>query len=1025
MPDIDIRLVIEAQNAASSEIVNLRRDLDRLKDPIDDVGKRSTQSFSQTGRQVRLLAGEISSELSPALGNVVLRATSASGAVQGMSGALTAGVVAATLAAAALGAYIRNLNESAERQAAVNLAVRSFDTGPLRAQLQAATQEMEKQSIVANTYIGYLEKRLRGLTDALGFTTAAQQKLTEAQAGLGKLVGIERQSALAEVYGKQQEALQALLTVEQQRAVAGGGITAILQLNERLEQSIVNQAAAEGRLLDIERLRAIEAAKTRQEPQANIDAIEARYRGLQTALGARTLARVEAQRAAGTEAVIGIQSRIGLEGLEDYGRAEGVGAGIPVDSVAYERALQAVFQSMAREFFGREAAPEPGIEDYGEREGAGLDQAGRDAIARGRQAVSDVDLASFERRNQLAVEYASILERQNGLTLDQQAALTQQRIEIEAAAVQASRQLTDDQKRVELLKLQVEQANLLRSELERTDATAGLGAGFQDVADEVQSAGARMREGLVTAFHDINRSFGDIVVAGITGQGAKLSDIGRQLGLNLLRGIIDQISTRAIGSVFQGLSGYLPTGRGIAGTVGAVAIAGSAVAPAGVGAGTIVPTVTGVGRVTATGTIQPVSSTAGSPAYGQGGDVVAGGGGGGVGLPLTGLGSLTPTTEGGGGFLSGFFGPSVSLYDAAVAYQAGGLAGVAAVQSGQAVIVSGELVYTAGNAAAVGALEGGGAAAAGATGTSSSAAGAGAAAGAVFGSVLAAAALAYSAYSAYQAGAAGDRYAAASGAVTGAVAGAVLGSIYPGIGTVVGAVAGAAIGGGAGAAGKSEHGPSHAEREQRETRDVQNAVSGFQGAVAGAGSLDVLYDVLLDYSHASYGGGQPSVSPETAGFRFSFVLDDEPYVVGRRKPRGVSYSMADVGVFRLWALSGDLATFRAQIQAGIAAVESINGPAQQVVVDKITSLREQELRGLIAYQESFNAPGVAGTAVSRLTVLPSSRASEAEGKQILFSRDELLLAGFDDDMIEQFIRRIAKVDLDRNLGAINAPHLVF
>jgi len=135
--------------------------------------------------------------------------------------------------------------------------------------------------------------------------------------------------------------------------------------------------------------------------------------------------------------------------------------------------------------------------------------------------------------------------------------------------------------------------------------------------------------------------------------------------------------------------------------------------------------------------------------------------------------------------------------------------------------------------------------------------------------------------------------------------------------------------------------------------------------------------------------------------------------------------IADKATFRAWGIAGDPETFSARIQAGIASTDSINGPAEQVVKDKVASLRDQELRGQIAYGEGFSTPGVAGTAVTRLTVLPSSRVGEAEGQQILFSRDQLLLAGFDDDMMEQFIRRMAKVDFDRQLGAIDAEHLIF
>ena len=80
---------------------------------------------------------------------------------------------------------------------------------------------------------------------------------------------------------------------------------------------------------------------------------------------------------------------------------------------------------------------------------------------------------------------------------------------------------------------------------------------------------------------------------------------------------------------------------------------------------------------------------------------------------------------------------------------------------------------------------------------------------------------------------------------------------------------------------------------------------------------------------------------------------------------------------------------------------------------------------MFAYQENFDLPGVSGTAVSRLTVLPSTRIREAAGQQILFSNDQFLLAQFSDDDIETLIRKMARVDRDRQLGAIDAEHLIF
>lgn len=972
MPDFGIRLLIEAEDRATQIVGRLYPEFERTRRGAEDV----TRSFSQTGRQVRLLAGELSSELNPALGNIVTRATQAGGAVGGMGGGMAVATAAAVAAAAALAQYVRTLNETVERQAALNIAVRSFDAGAIRSSLSAASLELEKMQLRGQTAIGGMINMLTKFAASLGLTVDQTKLLSEAQAALQRVLPLEREAAMADVYGKQQQALQGLLAVEIQRAGRVNDLDRFIALHERLLQLLSNEAAAEERLLETQRKAAVGAAQARGEPQAAIDIINDRFKGLKSALGERTLAQVEGVREA---------ERIG-----------------------------------AFDIRGRLIPPAPAQEFPHAEGGIPFEREGRETVRQGRLETL-----------QLELQRASILREISGLTQSERAA-------IEVGVVEAERRVKIEEARGHLgkealanLEAQVRTAAVLQQEMERVDLGAGLAAGFRDVAEIVESAGARMRDNVLSAFQDINRGFVDIVVAGITGQSSKIGDIGRRMGESLLRGLVEQFTTRATGSLSQSIGGLLPTRSSVAATVGAAAIAGSVVAPAGVGAGTLVPVGAGVGRVTATGTVQPVASTAGSMAYGQGGDAaMAGGGGGFGGVPLTGVGSLLPSGTGGGGFVSGFFGPSVSLYEAAIAYQAGGLSAVAAVQAGNAVVVGGEVVYTAGaayggGAAAVGALEGGGAASAGAT-TASSAAGAGAAAASVIGGVFAAAALAYGAYTAYQAGAAGDKYAAASGALSGAVSGAVLGTIiYPGIGTAVGLVAGAAIGAGAGAAGKAEHGESHAHREAKETRDVVNAVSGFQGAVLRSASFEEVYDALIAFSHANYGGNKASTAPEHAGFQFTFDWLDDRYLVGTRDPSPNRRKLADKAIFRAWALAGDLMSFRARIQAGIAGVEQINGPAEQAVRQKLDELRRQELAAIVAYQEGFDAPGVAGTAVTRLTVLPYSRRAEAEGQQLLVSRDQFALAGLTDDELELLLRRLAKVDRDRNLGAIDAEHLIF
>jgi hypothetical protein len=487
-------------------------------------------------------------------------------------------------------------------------------------------------------------------------------------------------------------------------------------------------------------------------------------------------------------------------------------------------------------------------------------------------------------------------------------------------------------------------------------------------------------------------------------------------------------------------------------SVASVGVAGAVVAPATAGAGTPIGLPSGgTGIVSATGTVQPVTSTAGNVAYGAGGNVAIAGGGG-PGLP-------------GGGFFSGFFGPSVSVYDAAIAYQAAGFQGVAALQSGQAVVVGGEFISTT--------VGGYGAAELGAIGADafavapSAAQGAGLVASQAFSFVGGVVGVGLSAYSAFQAGRSGDKYAALTGAASGAASGALAGSaIFPGIGTAIGAIAGAAIGAGAGAAGKSKSkGKSHAQREAKELKRVAQSVEGFESRVASATTLEDLYDALLEYTPASYGGEKGRLDPQTsdpailldryrrgeisfaemdrfinasdrgpgrAGFVFTFVHEGDRHAVARTDPwRGQHLSMriANRDVFVEWGIGGDIETFVARIQAGVAEdqLAQINDAATVAVQRKVAELRQAEIGALLAFEDTFDAPGVPGTTVSRLTSFPQVRVDEvgARGRDLLFSTDQGALAGLTDDQIEALIRRIARVDRDRNLGAIDAEHLIF
>ncbi|MDO8475048.1 MAG: glycine zipper domain-containing protein [Candidatus Rokubacteria bacterium] len=922
------------------------------------------------------------------------------GSFRGLAGTMTQSVGgAATGLVSILASYGIALNRVSDEQLRFGRALNSLDVGTLRGELARVNNEMDRMSDIGNrignqagTWTGAVQSflsRLQALPQAaqetfFGAPTPEAQR-AQAMTMLGGLLGVQegaRQTGLmAGIAGTQQRAL----LFQQQRRANEEDLAGFRALQGPLE-------AADRRERDL----AMQALRQEQ----GIRRAAAIKEGLPTGPLEETF-RLE-QEARSGELAISLQRQ--KLAREEQGKA------LSEKLIDQRFTPLAAEQEAAQKTFEEEFALTAELQRQATQK-ADQAQEAADARLRSAQTFADFERETAEQQTALekeldgqrtraqasqldvAVRRAEILHQQVGLTADERAQA--QLVTIEAQRqLDLSRARSDSERELVELTARVQSRNVSQRESERTDPTAGMLAGFTDIAEQVASAGDRMRLSVVGAFHDINRGFSDIVVAGLTGEIDKIGDIGKQLGKRLLTSFIEQLSTGLTSRVFAALGQGLGLG-GPGRVFSAIPLVASPFALGGGGGGVAI-TASGAASATAGGTLG-----AGVGASGFIGQRVSTGVSAVTGSSATGY--MTDLLGAARQFGQGFFGPSVSAGNIATAFQLGGFNAVAAVQSGQAVIVATAagpaLVTNAGDlAAALGAGVGeAGASAAGVAGASGTLAGAGASAATIAGGVVAVAALAYSAYSAYQTA---DPY---GGALSGALSGAVLGSyISPGWGTLIGAVAGAAIGGGAGMLGKAEQ--ESKQRKQAEITRVSDAASAIIGQIRATASTEQLY-ALLAANGSGNSGGSSSVAIVTG-----VVIDGRQLLIGTS---AAVYAIATLEQFVQGTLAG---TFFSSIQQGIAQhfKDDANRAIEQAVTSKVQELAASEQGILFGYDEQFST-GLRGAAgrITRQTILPLSRLGEAAG-QDLFAIGNTL-DNLTDDQAQRILEKLVKVDRDRDL----------
>lgn len=254
----------------------------------------------------------------------------------------------------------------------------------------------------------------------------------------------------------------------------------------------------------------------------------------------------------------------------------------------------------------------------------------------------------------------------------------------------------------------------------------------------------------------------------------------------------------------------------------------------------------------------------------------------------------------------------------------------------------------------------------------------------------------------------------ATSAVSGALSGALFGSAFGPPGTLVGAIAGGALGAGAGFLGKggAKKKPTTA---QATTAAASAGAQALSAAIEAAATIEELVAVL-----------NKSWSPYNEVVIVSYDRPAKWYgQAGTADYPAGTQIIAHPREGRLYTAVGILSDSRyldnLDVQVGPGGSAVHNEQLTQQAQTKGRQLLDQAATALFAYEEEL--PGAAtalGGHVTRRTYLPASRFQEAQGQQLLVSPDALKLAGFDDNWIEAFLRRLRDVDRNRSLGILPA-----
>src|SRR5262245_55825281 len=208
-------------------------------------------------RTLRVFGGVIASEINPILGTLLTTMGQAGREVRGFGLTLTALGVGAAAAVVGLTAYISNATEATRKSNELRYAVESLNFGGVVGQATAAAKALRDfdQGLVGTVLSATRTPGALNLLDKLFGREGLERVLQEAREGFARVLPLEQIRITTQEYAKQQQALQAIRQVEADRMAEFDQLTAYLNVQQSIEQSLSNQFAAEEKLLRIEKLR--------------------------------------------------------------------------------------------------------------------------------------------------------------------------------------------------------------------------------------------------------------------------------------------------------------------------------------------------------------------------------------------------------------------------------------------------------------------------------------------------------------------------------------------------------------------------------------------------------------------------------------------------------------------------------------------------------------------------------------------------------------------------------------------------
>jgi hypothetical protein len=516
MADRSVEITLTARDNASAEVAKVNKSLAELggqHKQVSDAAGTATETVRRFALSLRTDVTQAVSAFNPAAGSVVQslgQVTRAGGAL-----GLALGGTAAAVAVLVTGftGWMQTSAEVARHQAELNIAVKSLDTSSVLSQLKAYGTELETLDVLSQGVFGRWRTGFRVLTDSVGQTVDAHERLRASVEALSRLAPFEQRLNLAQSGAARFGALANLAGTYLARAETRGDLGTF---NEEYSQLLTNTLKRQGQ--EVAKLRA-ENEKAIAQLTATPEGISGPFLAQEIVSGADRLRALSLQHNAQIAAIDEARRR-GVQGLEERRRfAAPEEAGLSLQAISPESRAVA-------------------------------------AEAEDRIRASRVESLQLEQRGlELRVQAYGLTQAESA-ALAIQIALAKQRVDLEAAGGDERKQALAD------LEAAVKIEGVRLREFERLDPAAGLVRGIRDMAEEFGSLGLGMQQVARETASGMQRAFSDQFFSVVTGDFKNLPNVAKQFTQAMVRTITDELSRLTVGTFLNALRGAFSGGLG-------------------------------------------------------------------------------------------------------------------------------------------------------------------------------------------------------------------------------------------------------------------------------------------------------------------------------------------------------------------------------------------------------------------------------------------------------------------------------